>query len=143
MKKNLLLLASILIALSSFSRPCSDTTKVKKDTVGIPIQDLKKAINIIERGKVVEQELVLTQKALAVAEIRIVLKDSAINEQKVKDLLYKEIIDNYNKKMANSDVIVDGLQKSVVRETKRGNRNSVLKWIFGGLGLAAGIFISK
>jgi hypothetical protein len=143
MKKKLLLLISILIAITGFSQVPSDTARLKKDSVSIPIEHLKKAINIIEKGKVVEQELILTQKALTVAETRLANKDSIISGQNVRDSLYKEIIGNYKQNISNSEQITENLEKSLKIETRRANQNSALKWITAGLGLALGILIGK
>jgi len=126
----------MLIALGGISQTSSDTAC-------IPISQLKTAINIIEKGKVVEKELVLTKEALEVSEKRIQNKDSIISQLNVKETLFLGMIDNYKTADKNKEQIINNLEKSITLERRKSNRQKMTKWLTGISGLLLGFFISK
>lgn len=118
-------------------------SQTSKDTVCLPIEQVKKAISIIEVGKVHQEELILTKKALQIADSRILLKDSIINLYIQSDKFYKEIIEGYKKNITNSDQIIDSLEKSLTLERRRSRWQKLTKWLTAVGGITFGILISK
>lgn len=118
-------------------------SQTSKDTVCLPIEQVKKAISIIEVGKVHQEELILTKKALQIADSRILLKDSIINLYIQSDKFYKEIIEGYKKNISNSDQIIDSLEKSLTLERRRSRWQKLTKWLTAVGGITFGILISK
>lgn len=90
-----------------------------------------------------QEELVLTKKALQVAENRLVLKDSVIYYNSLKDKMYLSIIDGYKKNLSNSDQIISNLEHNIKVEQRNTRVQKVYKWIALAGGLTAGFFISK
>jgi|JI6StandDraft_1071083.scaffolds.fasta_scaffold280000_2 hypothetical protein len=137
MKKLLVVLPILLLIV------LEGTSQTSKDTVHLPIEQVKKAISIIEVSKVQQEELVLTKKALQVAENRLVLKDSVIYYNSLKDKMYLSIIDGYKKNLSNSDQIISNLEHNIKVEQRNTRVQKVYKWIALAGGLTAGFFISK
>lgn len=118
-------------------------SQTSNDTICLPASQLKLAINKIEKAKVVEEELILTQKALEVSEKRIKVKDSIITLFEVKEESYKSIIEGYKKNIANSEQVVANLEKSLTLEKKRVRRQKFNKWVIALCGIGFGFLISK
>jgi hypothetical protein len=138
MKKQLITLTTtLLIASSCISQTSSDTT------VSLPITQLKKAINLIEKGKVMEQELILSKESIAILESRIVAKDSIYNLFKLKEQSYLSIFDNLKKNISNSDEIISNLENQLKLEGKRLKRQKLSKWAALITGLSIGFIITK
>ena len=138
MKKQLITLTTtLLIASSCISQTSSDTT------VSLPITQLKKAINLIEKGKVMEQELILSKESIAILESRIVAKDSIFNLFKLKEQSYLAIFDNLKKNLSNSDEIISNLESQLKLEQKRLKRQKLSKWAALITGLSIGFIITK
>ena len=137
MKKLLVVLPILLLIV------LEGTSQTSKDTVHLPIEQVKKAISIIEVGKVHQEELILTKKALQLAENRLVLKDSVIYYNSLKDKMYLSIIEGYKKNISNSDQIISNLEHNIKVEQRKTRVQKVYKWIALVGGLTAGFFISK
>jgi len=137
MKKRILLATIItLTALESISQTSSDT-------VCLPVSQVKKAINLIERGKVADKELELSREAIALLEKRISVKDSIISAQNVKEEAYKSIVANYKQSVANSEEIVSNLEKSLVLERRRARRQGFMKWVTAAGAFVLGVIVIK
>lgn len=137
MKKLLIALPILLlIALEGISQ-------TSKDTVHLPIEQVKKAISIIEVGKVQQEELILTKKALQIAENRLILKDSVIYYNSLKDKMYLSIIEGYKKNLSNSNQIVSNLEHNLKIEERQTRIQKSLKWVFVAVGFAGGFLIAK
>lgn len=137
MKKLLIALPILLlIALEGISQ-------TSKDTVHLPIEQVKKAISIIEVGKVQQEELILTKKALQIAENRLILKDSVIYYNSLKDKMYLSIIEGYKKNLSNSNQIVSNLEHNLKVEERQTRIQKSLKWVFVAVGFAGGFLIAK
>jgi hypothetical protein len=109
----------------------------------LPITQLKKAINLIEKGKVMEQELILSKESIAILESRIVAKDSIFNLFKLKEQSYLAIFDNLKKNLSNSDEIISNLESQLKLEQKRLKRQKLSKWAALITGLLIGFIITK
>jgi len=133
-----IILAAILLTIASES-----ISQTSNDTICLPSAQLKKAINLIEKGKVTQEELELTKSSLRLSEKRILVKDSIILNLNNKELAYKSVIENYKKNVQNAEEVVENLEKSLTLERKRVKRQKFSKWVLALGGLGFGILISK
>lgn len=109
----------------------------------IPNYQLRKAINLIEKGKVAQEELDSTKQIVTYLNNRIVKKDSILILYGERDLNWKSIdginkdkIVNLNQVITNSNKIIDIQAKSI----RRGKFGKVALLV---LGFGAGILISN
>lgn len=130
--------AAILLTIASES-----ISQTSNDTICLPASQLKKAINLIEKGKVTEEELNLTKSALKLSENRIAVKDSIILNLNNKETAYKSIIQNYKKNLENVAEMVENLENSITLERKRVKRQKFSKWVLALGGLGLGVLITK
>ena len=137
MKKLIIILLTITLTASE------GISQTSSDTICLPIAQLKKAINKIEEGKVVAEELSLTKNSLAVANQRIALKDSIIQKFEIKGNAYEATLFNYQQININLESIIQNYKKEVSLQRKLIRRQKLSKWLAGGLGLAVGFLISK
>ena len=109
----------------------------------IPNSQLRKAINLIERGKVVEEELNLTKERSIYFENRLKIKDSIILHYATKEQYYKKLDSNYKleinnlKNVAFNDKLVFQLQNSKIVGLKR------KKWFYLAIGSLTTYLITK
>lgn len=101
------------------------------------------AINLIEKGKVTQEELDSTKKLVSFLNTRIVKKDSILMLYGQRDLNWKNIdgvnkekIGNLNKVITNSNKIIDIQAKSI----RRGKFGKIALLV---LGFGAGIIIGN
>ena len=118
-------------------------SQTSKDSICLPIDQLKKAINTIERGKVMEEELSLVKNKLQLKDSLIVLKDSIISQYVFRENNYQSLMSNYQTNIKNDGKIIDNLQTTINLSKKISNRQAVSKWIVGILGLSIGYLIAK
>ena len=103
-------------------------SQIYRDSVtSIPNSKLRKAINLIEEGKVVKEELKLSKENIKFLEHRIEVKDSIIYRYATKDLFWKQVdsnnkleIVNYKKVIANTNQIFDIQTKNLKKQKKLG-----------------------
>jgi hypothetical protein len=100
-----LFVITILIAFRGISQTSNDSVTC------IPNSQLKLAIVKIEQGKLVKQELDLTNEKVNLLEGRLVLKDSVITFLKEKDALNNKMMWSYEATIANYKTIVDNLDQ--------------------------------
>jgi uncharacterized protein YdcH (DUF465 family) len=118
-------------------------SQTSKDSICLPIDQLKKAINTIERGKVMEEELSLVKNKLQLKDSLIVLKDSIISQYVFRENNYQSLMSNYQTNIKNDGKIIDNLQTTINLSKKISKRQAVSKWIVGILGLSIGYLIAK
>lgn len=121
----------------------ASTSQTSSDTVCLPLPQLKKAVNLIEKGKVMEQELIVTQKALQLAENRLAVKDSIISLFNKKEDVYQSVIANYIKTVSNNERMIGNLEESLNLQKKNTRNQQSAKWVYLGAGLLFGILIAK
>lgn len=116
---------------------------VSTDSTSIPNTQLKKAINIIELGKVYKEELNVSVIKIGKLEGLINTKDEIIDEQKKKNqykdsviVAYKSIVQNMNKSLSNAEV-------SFSLQTKKLRREKLKKWGSLFIGVVTGYLIFK
>ena len=122
---------TILTAFRGISQTSNDSTC-------LPNSQLKLAIVKIEQGKLVKEELDLTNQKVNLLEGRIVLKDSIITFLREKDALnnkmmwsFEDTIDNYKKMLDNLDQKYK-LQRSIARRQKLAKWGTFIAGIGGG-----------
>ena len=128
----------ILLQLSSISQTSKDSALIP-----IPAYQLKKAINLIEKGKVIEQELNLSNQKILLLDESLKKKDLIISEYSTKDSLcqkeiygYKTMVDNLEKSLVN--------HKAITTIDKIKNRKQKFKkWYSLIIGVGIGFLIAK
>lgn len=109
----------------------------------IPNSQLRKAINIIENGKVVKQELELSKERYVVLEYRIATKDSIISQYINKEKNWIKIDENHKKQIINYEDYTKNTQRIFEEQRKRIRGLKFKKWagILAGFGI--GYVIAK
>jgi hypothetical protein len=127
----------MVIALDSISQT------LKNDTICLPINELKIAINKIEVCEIVKQELEITKCLLDLKTKQIINYDSIIIVYKKREQInmnyidsYKKIVANYQKNIINSSAKIE-YQKEVIRKKNKH------KFIFTIIGFLLGVLIVK
>ena len=127
----------MVIALDSISQT------LKNDTICLPINELKIAINKIEVCEIVKQELEITKGLLDLKTKQIYNYDSMIIVSKKREVTYnnyiesyKKIVTNYQKNILNCSAKVEYQQKIIKRKNKH-------KFIFTIIGFLLGVLIVK
>jgi DNA-binding XRE family transcriptional regulator len=103
-------------------------SQIYRDSVtSIPNSKLRKAINLIEEGKVVKEELKLSKENIKFLEHRIEVKDSIIYRYATKDLFWKQLdsnnkleISNYKKVITNTNQMFDIQTKNLKKQKRLG-----------------------
>ena len=90
-----------------------------------------------------EQELIVTQKALQLAENRLAVKDSIISLFNKKEDVYQSVIANYIKTVSNNERMIGNLEESLNLQKKNTRNQQSAKWVYLGAGLLFGILIAK
>ena len=131
------LIALALMTSKGISQNSSDSV------TSIPNYQLRKAINLIEKGKVAQEELDSTKQLVVYLNNRIEKKDSILMLYGQRDLNWKKIdgvnkekIGNLNQVITNSNKIID-IQAKSIRRGKFG------KIALLALGFGAGVLIGN
>lgn len=119
----------VLTNLKGISQNSNDSSTL------IPNYQLKIAINLIEKGKVTQEELDSTKLLINYLNKRIEKKDSLLLKYGQKDQYWKKIdttnkqkIENLNKVIQNQNKIIDTQYKTIRKQKRLG----IIKMIFGG-----------
>ena len=132
-----MLLITLLTAYQGISQTSSDSVTC------IPNAQLKKAINLIEKGKVVEEELVVTKELLKNSETRLSVKDSIIGKYQLSENQYKAFVKNLEENVKNDSRIIYNLNTQIKLTQKIARRQKLSKYIVGILGVGIGYLIAK
>jgi hypothetical protein len=131
------LIALALMTSKGISQNSNDSV------TSIPNYQLRKAINLIEKGKVTQEELDSTKQLVVYLNNRIEKKDSILMLYGQRDLNWKSIdginkekIGNLNKVITNSNKIIDIQAKSI----RRGKFGKIALLV---LGFGAGVLIGN
>ncbi len=109
----------------------------------IPNYQLRKAINLIEQGKVAQEELDSTKQLVVYLNKRINTKDSILLRYGQKDQYWKKI-DGVNKeKISNLNQVIDNQNKVIGIQSRSIRRGKIGKVAMLMLGLGTGFLISK
>lgn len=104
---------------------------------------LRKAINLIETGKIYKKELDLSTNKILVLENRLILKDSIIAKYQSKDKIWSKLESDYKSEISNFKNYANNTQKIYDRQKTLLFLSKFGKWAYLGIGVAAGIIISK
>ncbi len=132
-----MLLITLLTAYQGISQTSNDSVTC------LPNAQLKKAINLIEKGKVVEEELVATKELLKNSETRLSLKDSIIGKYQLNENQYKSLVANFEQNLNNDKRIIYNLETQIKLSKKISRRQKLSKYIVGILGVSIGYLIAK
>ena len=109
----------------------------------IPNYQLRKAINLIEQGKVAQEELDSTKQLVVYLNKRINTKDSILLRYGQKDQYWKKI-DGVNKeKIGNLNQVIDNQNKVIGIQSRSIRRGKLGKVAMLMLGIGTGFLISK
>jgi len=109
----------------------------------IPNSQLKKAINLIENGKVVKQELEITKERSVWLEYRISTKDSVISQYIYKEDNWKKIEANYKSQIFNYEEYGRNTQRIFEEQRKQIRGLKFKKWLGILAGFGIGYVIAK
>lgn len=109
----------------------------------IPNTQLRKAINLIEKGKIVQEELDSTKQLVLYLNKRIDTKDSILIRYGQKDQYWKKI-DGVNKdKISNLNKVIDNQNKVIEIHTSTIKKQKKIGLIKIGFGVILGYLIAK
>ena len=121
-----ILIVLLLLSLTSFSQ--KDTSKIC-----FSYSKAKQIAIDLVRGDSAITELKITNKLVWQLNEKISTQDSTITLYIVKEQNYISQINNYDKISTKKDEIITGLEKDVIKLTKKNNRlKSGLKYLGGG-----------
>lgn len=104
----------------------------------LPNSQLRKAISLIEKGKVTEKELELTKEKVALLESRLTNKDSIINRYFLSENDYKAIFANQEKIIKDNKLQASNYEKIISLKTKQVRNQVKKKWVAIGVGVVIG-----
>jgi len=137
--KKLIITLIILAAWTSkgISQNSSDSTTC------IPNSQLRKAINLIENGKVLKNELELSNERTVLLEYRISTKDSIISQYIYKEDNWKKIDANYKSQIYNYKEYGKNTQKIFEEQRKQIKGLKFKKWVGILAGFGIGYVIAR
>lgn len=109
----------------------------------IPNVQLRKAINIIESGKIVIKELDLVNEKYVLLEYRIFVKDSIINQYINKEVYWNKIESNYKTQIENYKRYTTNSQNIFQEQRKKIRNLQLKKWLGILAGVGIGYVIAK
>lgn len=118
-------------------------SQILDSTTAIPNAQLKKAIVLIELGKVTATELALQKQKIGVMQLQLANKDSIIAVLIKSNALSGAMVDSYKEVVASKNVQAELLKGQLAIMRIKDRRNKIVRWITFGLGVAAGYFIFK
>ena len=104
---------------------------------------MQRAINIIETGKIANEELQLIKLKNTSLENIIINKDSIISKMNIQIYDYKNIIKKQTLAEHNNNIIINNQNKLYEITTTKLNKQKSKKWITLVLGVTLGFLISK
>lgn len=131
-----MLLILLLLTFSGISQTAYDSTK-------LPNSQLKKAINIIEEGKVVKRELALEKQKTLLLDSIIRSKDSSIAAYKRLDTTNNRMIQGYKDAGKNLQMTIANLEFKNTLQGGMYDAEKKKKWWALAFGIAVGILISR
>ena len=109
----------------------------------IPNTQLRKAINLIENGKVVKKELELSNERTVLLEYRISTKDSVISQYVKKEDNWKKIDANYKNQIFHYEEYGKNTQQIFEQQRKQIRGLKFKKWVGILAGFGIGYVIAK
>ena len=107
----------------------------------IPTIQLKKAINIIENGKIVKQELELNKNKIVILDSMLIAKELIIEQYQDKDRFNKNIINNFRETIINLNKKVANQQLANTITNLKLTKQKVKKWATLAIGIGVGFLM--
>jgi hypothetical protein len=123
------------------SKSISQTSR--DSLVSIPKSKLQKAISIIERSKVTEEELNSYKSMVALYEQRVIKFDSIYQTFRDKEANFNRIFHNQEQRSLNDNMIISNLTKNVSIKDSQLRKQKKSKWVYLSIGAILGFLISK
>jgi hypothetical protein len=136
-------LITILTVLIFFNLKGISQNSNEDTTICIAKKDVQRAINIIETGKIANEELQLIKLKNTSLENIIINKDSIISKMNIQIYDYKNIIKKQTLAEHNNNIIINNQNKLYEITTTKLNKQKSKKWITLVLGVTLGFLISK
>jgi glycerol dehydrogenase-like iron-containing ADH family enzyme len=127
-----------LLQLSSISQTSNDSS-----LISIPSYQLKKAINLIEKGKVMEQELNLSNQKILLLDESMKKKDLIISEYSTKDSISQRVINSYKSMVVNLESSLANAKSINTIDKIRNRKQKLKKWYTLVIGVGIGYLIAK
>jgi hypothetical protein len=137
MKKLIVIL--IILILSKYNAISQNLDSL----TAIPNSKLRIAINVIERGKVTEEELIDTKQKVAYLQNRIIIKDSLLLRYGQKDQYWRKVDSTNNKKIFHLNQYVQNSQRIYDIQIKQLKSQKIQKWVYLVVGAASTYLIIK
>jgi hypothetical protein len=109
----------------------------------LPNSQLKKAINLIEKGKVVEQELEISNKKILLLDQTIKNNELIISEFSKKDSTYQKMIGGYKQMVTNLESSLANAKSINTIDKIRNRKQKLKKWYSLIIGVGIGYLIAK
>jgi hypothetical protein len=109
----------------------------------IPNSQLKKAINLIEKGKVAEEELNVSNQKILLLDESMKKKDLIIQEYSSKDSIYQKSINSYKAMVANLETSLANAKSINTIDKIRNRKQKLKKWYSLVIGVGIGYLIAK
>ena len=138
MKKRI---ATLIIILLTTYQGISQT--YNDSVTCIPNTKLRRAIILIERGKVSESQLMLKEAKIYTLEQIIINQDSTIKEFGKRDSILVNMVMNYKKIAENDLTMIKNLKYNETLYVKQLRRQKFKKWITLFAGVGIGYLITK
>lgn len=109
----------------------------------LPNTQLRKAINLIEHGKVVAKELSVAKEKVVNLEYAVTLKDSTLAQYRIKEQLHNQIVLGYESAILNYKTMVDNYEQALKTQRTMVRRQKLAKWGTFLAGLGGGYLIFR
>ena len=121
----------------------SQTSNTSDTSLPIPVTKLRRAVYLIEQGKLCESENALLYKVIDNLETKIVTKDSIILIYKKNEADYKTVVRYYQDMNKNGEEVINNLDENLGIQQKLLKRQKFNKFLYGFVGLGIGFFLTK
>jgi hypothetical protein len=128
---------SLLLTFSGISQIVSN------DTTCLPNEKLRKAINLIELGKIYRNELLITQSKVSVMDSIISNRNKTIEQYKTKDSLNEHIISDYKQIGKSYEKTLSNAEMAFHLQSIQLQKEKFKKWPYLIIGIAGGVLISR
>ena len=109
----------------------------------LPNTQLRKAINLIEHGKVVAKELDVVNQKVSILEYAVNLKDSTLAQYRIKDQLHNQMVTRYESEITNYKTILANNEQALKIQRTMVRRQKLAKWGTFLAGLGGGYLIFR
>ena len=109
----------------------------------LPNTQLRKAINLIEHGKVVAKELAVVNQKVSILEYAVNLKDSTLAQYRIKDQTHNQMVTRYESAITNYKTMLANNEQSLKIQRTMVRRQKLAKWGTFLAGLGGGYLIFR